>query len=196
MICQNCLREYKTEAAFERHLKSKSCLTLRDRLEWSDLEALMYRVYAELVITTKLKKPKLSTFRNRPVTYNWAYKFVRLCQRHKMGERLIMMYAIFCKHSNDCTNMTLFRGTKRSTLLAFRKFLIDNPEYIDSERYYQENRERLIEDLSFGIASIRAAKISFEYWKSHVNSGILLEAATPVEVNLFNKLLDEMKAQG
>lgn len=194
MICVNCLREYKTQAAFDRHVESKSCLTLRDKLEWSDLEALMFRVYSELTETTK-SKPRLSVFRSKAAAYNWAYKFVRLCQRHKMGERLILMYAAFCKHTNDTTSMTLFRGTKRSTLLSFRKFLIDNPEYIDSERYFKENERQLLLDLSFGIASIRAAKISFEYWKSHVESSILLEGATPVEINLLDKLVGEMEAK-
>lgn len=192
-ICPVCSKRYKTKKGIENHLARQDCHTAQDLFRNTTSEKYIYDCYKDLIEQGYIRgSTSLAVFR-KSRSYKPLAKLLIYWSRNKMRMDLLPFYAFYCVQTLKGDNhiVKLYSATSDDLLREFRKKLAtDFRDLIDSERFYNENEERLKEDLSFMIRSLERADITINYLMNKMDLYEATERMTPPETSRLLSFLD------
>lgn len=167
-MCPVCEKEYKRRTFLNKHLESKKCHSIVDvfkntETEMFGLEAYQF-IQEEHTFIRKINS--LSQFR-RSKLYKPIMESIVFWSQNKGSMHQFKFYILWCTRlvrSNTDLYKAIYSSKQEKNLKEFRLFLQrKTPHVIDSERFHNINKDKLLNDNWFLLRSIERADISLEY---------------------------------
>lgn len=193
--CPVCAKEYRSQQAAHRHLSRQRCHSVASHFQHTHLEQAIYNLYVDICVVNDIQHAaSLPTFRPRK-EYEAIATFFLFCIEN--GVRDPTQYAEYAMARDNDKNAyhALAIAQKKSSLLTYRKFLVQNPNFIPSERYFDENETQLKSDLGFVCQSVEMANIALGFLFAKMDINNLYQTATTMERLRFDAVANTLGMQ-
>ena len=165
-VCPVCDKPYSTRAGIFNHIKEQDCAPPVKLFGDTITEKLGYDFFIATVCEfNKNQRSGLSAFR-RSRYYKAVLRLMLHCMNNKVDAYLFYEWAKI-KRKPRYYNNVLSIMMKDTSLVEFRKHLLQNEELIDSEKFYEQNEETILSNTSFLIRAIERGDIGLDFCLNH-----------------------------
>lgn len=161
-VCTVCGKKYKQSKRANTHIEKRNCHSYYQLLKNTLTEELMYKLYTSILNELNNKSyVSLDLFRKKKNIYNALARYVTYTQRHSLTNDHVINYFLYV-YFNKASNITQASNYAANTniLKEFREFMIKNPELINSEEFFDKNKDKMLNDTSFVVRSIERGEVS------------------------------------
>ena len=162
-ICPVCGKGFQSEKGAKNHKDRRNCFNAVSLFKNTLTENKMFRIYKTFLdkgtYVSRYENVSIKNFRKEPV-YKPLAKFVHFCYKNKISSMEEYFYFIYYSNKTYSVKNTLEKGITNKWLRKFRKWLKENPELIDSDRFIEANYNKLKKDANFLIRSLQRSDVS------------------------------------
>ena len=173
MKCPSCGKQYKAQKSFIRHInehnESFQCVPTYVLFEGTTTESIGLKFYTNHIgYFNRNTTFKLSSFR-KSKDYANTMRFILQCMKFEASPELLFNYTRLKNKGLKYYQAVLTVAMKETTLRDFRIHMLRNEDLIDSDQFYEANKEDIDNDEVFLYHSLRKAKIGFNYLIDNTN---------------------------
>lgn len=167
--CPVCKKKYKRQGNAENHLKEQDCYDIKSLIRNTPRETKAWELFTYIMSEINpAARVSISYFR-RSKLYTPVSKFSLTCSMYDVADEQLYFVWIELVLKLKHTNAILSHGIKHENIVKFRKWLRDNPSYIDSAEFVKKNEDFLNPDREeydpdFLILSLQRSHLAVEFY--------------------------------
>lgn len=138
--CPVCKKKYKVLKRAETHMSEQDCYDIKALVRGKDIERDAYEIFKSIQADQKgSAKVNITVFR-RSKMYSSIVKFSMYCTAEKIRNPLLYFAFVRDIVGFKFNNAILTHARKDQNLHKYRRWLRENPEYIDNEMFMKGNQ--------------------------------------------------------
>jgi len=186
-VCPVCSKVYKTITGAEKHLKRQDCANLRALYSGTMSELTGYKIYKDIVSELNPRSQVTFSSFNKSKAYNSTMRYVSFVNYHGMSEYEIE-YAnwVLITKKLKTVNQVFSLCLKTHILNEFKVFL-HRSDMIESEKYFNQHKDRMKEDQNFFVRSVEKCKMSIIYLAGNSEASSMIQS---LEADYYARIAD------
>lgn len=160
--CPVCEKKYNTRAGVEKHMKKQECAPAVKMFSNTLTEDLALAFFKETVGEYSPKQVTTVKALRKSKSYKPLMRFILHCMNNKTDPYMFFWW-ITNEKKPKYYIQALSLGMKDSILVQFRNFLVKNQHLIESEQFFDQNRNELLKDDWMLIRSLERGDIGLNF---------------------------------
>lgn len=190
--CPVCKKVYKREGSAENHLTEQECYDVKSLVKNTEREKKALKLFAAIMADVNPNTRVSITYFRKSKLYGQIVKFSMFCSLFEIRNPELYFAWIRDIKRFKHANAIISNALKEENMYEYRRWLRQNPEFIDNATYVSQNEEWIdMEhanyDIHFLIRSFEKSHLSLEYYCQYY--GVDVESVLTVNSEYHMRLV-------